>query len=137
MSAYGRDGPPQSPLGPEKVTQRVSIASVSASRQNPNWAKISPNPFIQISFPMEGSSFRCLFSIPWDFCSCHPPQCTQDPLGKGAQMVGYWDFGSLDGSEGTYSVSLHSRKASCSRQSPSTLEIKEKEEKSRAIRRSN
>lgn len=84
---------------------------------------------------MEGSSFGWLLPIPWDFCSFHPPGRTQDPLGKGAGTVRCWDLGSLDGSKGTYSVSLHSRKASCSRQSPSTLERKEKEEKGRAFRR--
>lgn len=35
-----------------------------------------------------------------------------------------WDFGDFIDSKETYSVSLHSREASCSRQSPSTLERK-------------
>lgn len=48
-------------------------------------------------------------------------------------MVGCWDSGSLDDLERTHSVPLHSRKTSCSGQSPSTLEGKEK--KGRAIRR--
>ena len=47
------------------------------TRLDPNWPKISPNP-MEISFPMEGSSFGCLLSIPWDFCSCHP---TSTPAG--------------------------------------------------------
>ena len=45
-----------------------------------------------------------------------------------------WDFGNLDDAKGTHSVSLHSREASCSGQSPSTLERKEKG-KGRAVRR--
>lgn len=48
-------------------------------------------------------------------------------MGEG---VGWWGA-----TKGTYSVSLHSRKASSSRQSPGALERKEKEEKGRAIRR--
>lgn len=35
-----------------------------------------------------------------------------------------WDFGSVSDSKETYSVSLHSREASCSGQSSSTLEGK-------------
>lgn len=39
-----------------------------------------------------------------------------------------WDFGGFRDSKETYSVSLHSREASCSRQSPSTLERKTKKD---------
>jgi hypothetical protein len=39
-----------------------------------------------------------------------------------------WGFGSFSDSKETYSVSLHSREASCSRQSTSTLERKANED---------
>lgn len=50
-------------------------------------------------------------------------------------MVGCWDFENFDDLKETHSVSLHSREASCSRQSPSTLESKERENRGRAVRR--
>lgn len=49
------------------------------------------------------------------------PKAQWDLLGVGDAMVGGQGFGNLGDSKGTHSVSLHSRKASCSGQSPSTL----------------
>lgn len=60
----------------------------------------------------------------------HTPGCS----GERAGMVGCRDFGNLDDAKVTHSVSLHSREASCSGQSPSTLQRTGKKDKGKAIR---
>lgn len=76
----------------------------------------------------------------WNLGSCHrtppPPAPRHTPgcSGERAGMVGCRDFGNLDDAKGTHSVSLHSREASCSGQSPSTLQRTGKKDKGKAIR---